>query len=99
MKTPIFKFKSKVWLYAGPTTWHFVTVPREQSEQIKFHGAEKMAGWGSIRMHVTIGKTEWDTSVFPEKRTGCYILPLKAAVRKAENISDDDTITVSLKIA
>lgn len=99
MKTPIFKFKAKVWLYQGPTTWYFVTLPKAESEQIRFHGAEKMAGWGSVRMHVTIGKTKWDTSVFPEKKSGCYILPLKAAVRKAEDIEENDTITILLEIA
>lgn len=100
MKTPIFKFRAKVWLFVAPkASWHFVTLPKAESEQIKFHAAERIAGWGSVRVHVTIGKTTWDTSLFPDKETGCYFLPLKADVRKKEKVELDKIISVSLKIA
>lgn len=98
MKIPTFKFKAEVWLFQGPTAWHFVSLAKALSEQIRFHAAEKIAGWGSVRIRASIGKTTWDTSVFPEKKSGCYILPLKASVRKAEGIKENDTIRVKLEI-
>ena len=60
------------------------------------HG-ELTGGWGSIPVKVTIGETSWNTSVFWAKE-GYYVLPLKKAVRKAENIEAEDTVKYQLEI-
>jgi hypothetical protein len=49
-----------------------------------------------IPVHVRIGKTEWETSLFP--KDGRYIVPIKASVRKAENLEKGDKVTVRLEI-
>lgn len=78
--------------------WHFVTIPKNESDKITatFSGLKK--GWGSLPVIVTIGNTSWKTSIFPDKKAGAYLLPLKAAIRKKEKISDDQTITFILEI-
>lgn len=98
MKSNQFKIKSGVWLYPGMAGWHFVAVPKKESEEIKkkFGGMKK--GWGSLPVAVTVGKTNWETSIFPEKKSGVYLLPLKAAVRKKEGIFDKDKISLLLEI-
>ncbi len=53
-------------------------------------------GWGSIRVTATIGETSWQTSMFPSKESGGYLLPVKAAVRKAEGLTAGDEIAVRL---
>lgn len=55
-------------------------------------------GWGSHRVTVTVGKTSWDTSIFPDKKSGSYVLPLKADVRKKENIKKGHTINFDLEM-
>jgi hypothetical protein len=50
-----------------------------------------------VRVHVRIGETVWATSVFPEKVSGSYLLPVKKAVRDREGIDDGDTVTVRLE--
>jgi hypothetical protein len=47
---------------------------------------------------VTIGKTKWKTSVFPDKRSGTYLLPLKAEVRKKEGIFSEDTVSLTIEL-
>ncbi len=94
----IFKIKSKVWLYPGMAGWHFVSVPKKLSEEIKKSFGTPKRGWGSIPVAVTIGKTTWKTSIFPDKQSGGYLLPLKADVRKKEQIFSGDSITFSLSI-
>ena len=37
-------------------------------------------------------------SIFPDSKSGTYILPLKAKVRKKENIYEGDTVTFSCDI-
>src|SRR3989344_927458 len=93
-----YKMKAKVWLYPGMAGWHFVYIDKKISAKIKTAEAKKpRRGWGSIRVRATIGKTSWDTSIFPDK-DGPYLLPLKAAVRKKEEILDGDTIMLTIQI-
>ncbi len=53
-------------------------------------------GWGAIPVTVRIGETSWTTSLFP--RNGRYLVPLKDAVRKAEDLALGDTVDVELII-
>lgn len=97
-----FEFTGKCWLWqAEKGAWHFVNLPEDKAEEIKFfnenlHG--KTRGWGAVRVQVTIGKTTWETSIFPHSKSKTYILPIKAEVRKRENISVGDMVRVTLKI-
>lgn len=92
------KFKEKLWKYqAGKAAWHFVTLPKEQSLEIKYQNLLKINGWGSIRIEARIGKTTWQTSIFPDAKSGCYFLPIKAEVRKKEGLNEDDLVEVILK--
>jgi len=98
MKKKIYKVKGEVWLWPGDTPWHFVNVGKKQSEEISKLYGKKRRGFGSLPVLVTVGKTSWKTSIFPEKKSGTYLLPLKVDVRKKESITDGDTITFSLEI-
>ncbi len=94
---PQFTFKSKIWLWSGDkAAWHFATVPLEISKQLKGFSMPRK-GFGSIPVNVTIGKTTWKTSIFPEKK-GTYILPLKKDVRKAEKIIVDNEVEITIKL-
>jgi hypothetical protein len=92
------KIKSKVWLYSGVSAWHFITIPKKESDEIKKIFDKSARGWGSIPVKVTLGKTIWQTSIFPDKKTGTYLLPLKAEVRKKEEILGGDNLTFCLEI-
>ena len=48
-------------------------------------------------MRVRIGGTEWETSLLP--KNGGYVLPVKTAVRRREEVGDGDTVTVAMTIA
>ena len=78
--------------------WHFVSVPKKQSEGIKKSFGTPKRGWGSIPVIVTIGKTTWKTSIFPDKQSNGYLLPLKSEVRKKEQIFSGDTILFAIQI-
>lgn len=91
-------FEAELWLYPGEkASWHFITVPVEISHQIRFF-AGTTNGFGSIRVSAGIGDTRWATSLFPDKASGSYFLPVKATVRKAENITTGDRVCVELRI-
>ncbi len=97
-----FEFMGECWLWqAEKGSWHFITLPKDKSEEIKFFSENlqgKRRGWGAVRVLVTIGNTAWQTSIFPHSKTGAYILPIKAEVRKKEKIATGDTVKVTLEI-
>jgi len=90
------EFTGKIWQWRGPAPYYFVTVPEEQSNAIKAIASLVTYGWGVIPVHVQVGATEWQTSLFP--KNGLYLLTLKDSVRKAENLKADDEVTLQLEI-
>jgi hypothetical protein len=92
-------FTVQLWKYESKAVWFFVTVPLEESEQIKFFSAHLKRGWGSVRVKVSTGSSVWNTSIFPDSKSGRYILPIKSEIRKKENISHDDMVTIRLDIS
>ncbi len=94
----IYKIKAKVWIFPGDTPWHMVTLPKVTAKNIDFYFAHAKRGWGSLPVHVTLGKTNWKTSIFTDKKSKSYILPLKAQVRKQEKVRVGENILLSLKV-
>ena len=98
-KNKTYKLTAKLWIYPGETAnWHFLTIPKEVSTEIRALHAKNARGFGSLPVEVAIGKTIWNTSVFPDTRSGTYVLPIKAAVRKKEDIYADESVTFSIVI-
>lgn len=93
-----FQFKAEVWLYPGEAAWHFVSLPKNISKQIKKEFGDMARGWGSLPVNVKIGTTKWKTSIFPDSKSNTYILPIKSEVRKDENIESGDALRVNLMI-
>ena len=94
-----------LWLWTSdkaPASWHFLTINGDAAEAI--HALALMRrlesgrrrGWGAMRVSVIIGQTRWDTSMFPDKVSGGWLLPVKASVRKAECLVAGDEVTLTL---
>ncbi len=93
------KVTARIWLYPGESAnWHFLTIPRNISTQITETYKAFKKGWGSLPVEATIGNTTWNTSIFPDRKSGTYILPLKALIRRQEDLEEGDTATVTLTI-
>lgn len=93
-----YKISSSVFLWQGMSAWHFIGIPKKQSEEIKKQFGGMAKGWGSLPVEVTIGKTSWKTSIFPDKRSGSYLLPLKAEIRKKEEVFNGDMVSILLVV-
>lgn len=98
MKKTSYKMEAKVWLYPGINPWHFISIPKKQAEEIRKNFGSRHRGWSSLPVIVQIGKTIWKTSIFYERRSGTYILPLKSEVRKKEDIFKGDKISFLIQI-
>lgn len=90
------EFNGTIWFWRGPAPWYFITVPAKQSRDLNAISRAVTYGWGMIPVHVQIGRTEWQTSLFP--KDGLYIVPIKASVRKTEDLEEGDSVTVRLEV-
>ena len=98
---------SPLWVWSGGNnggTWHFMTITGAAGEAIAAHEAMrrleygKGRGFGSVKVRATIGGTSWNTSVFSSKESGGYLLPVKLAVRSAEDLAEGDVAEVALEL-
>lgn len=88
------EFSGELWHWRGPAPWYFVTVPEEESFDLQMVATEVSYGWGMIPVTAQVGDTRWETSLFP--KDDLYVVPVKAAVRRAEGLDEGDLVTVRL---
>ena len=91
-----FEFSGEIWSWRGRSPFHFVTVPDRESEEMKDISGFVTYGWGMIPVKVGIGRTEWKTALWP--KDGHYIVPIKDAVCKAEELDLGDRVTIRLEV-
>lgn len=93
------EMRRRVMLYGGEkAAWHFVVLPKGLSQDLRKFFAGMERGFGSLPVRVSIGKTTWTTSIFPESKAGAFMFPIKAKVRKKENIKAGDMVSFNLEI-
>ncbi len=93
----MYEFESTIWRWRDDGAWHFLTLPEDVTDDIEDRTPVR-AGFGSVRVEVTVGASTWRTSVFPSKELGGFILPVKKAVRQAERCGEGDTIRVRITV-
>ena len=87
-----------MWEHDGSASWHFLSVPEPIADDLEAEFGHRAAGFGSLRVEVTIGSSTWQTSLFPDSKRSTYVLPLKKAVRTAEGLSAGSTAQVELVV-
>ena len=98
-------FTAQLWRWsakqesADPGSWSFVTLPVEVADDIRDSMVEPPRGFGSVKVVVEVGESRWSTSVFTDKESGSYVLPVKQVVRRSAGIGEGDPVTVTLMLA
>jgi Domain of unknown function (DUF1905) len=105
--TETYLVTATLWIWTSdkaPASWHFLTIDGEAADAI--HALALMRrlesgrrrGWGAMKVQARIGDTDWETSIFPDKSSGGWLLPVKAAVRKAEGLVAGDAVRVTVTV-
>ena len=97
--TPLWRWQSAT----APAAWFFLTISGDTADGIRLAAIsgqwlDGRKGFGSAKVRATVGDTSWSTSVFPHKESGGWLLPVKAAVRKAEALAEGDAVTVTVSL-
>ena len=90
------EFSGEVVYWRGPSPYHFVAIPEDECRDIEAVSALVTYGWGVIPVRAQLGGTTWTTSLFPRK--GRYLLPVRDAVRTAEEVELGQMVRVRLMI-
>jgi len=93
-----FEFAAPLWRYPSPDGWYFISLPADVSGEINDMTVGIRRGFGSVRVVAKVGASSWRTSIFPDKGRGCYVLPVKRAVREAEALGVGDTAKVTVRL-
>jgi hypothetical protein len=91
-------FDAELWMWDArrSDSWTFVSLPAAVSDEIRELADGPRRGFGSLRVRVAVGGSTWTTSIFPDSRRSCYVLPIKRAVRRAEGLGVGDIATVTV---
>ena len=89
-------FVGEIFEWRGPPPYLFVLVPDDVTARIKVIANEVTYGWGVVPALVTVGDTEFETSLFPKQ--GGYLVPIKRLVQDAEEIDEGDEIAIRLQV-
>ncbi|WP_129668757.1 DUF1905 domain-containing protein [Phytoactinopolyspora endophytica] len=96
----VIEFDAELWIWEArrDDSWTFVSLPVEESEEIREMAGGQRRGFGSLRVRVSVGGSTWTTSIFPDGSRNCYVLPIKRAIRTAEGLEAGDVATVTVEL-
>lgn len=80
------EFEGTVRLWPANEKFFLLGLPKDLSADIFEISDGLTNGWGSLKVEARLGTTIWRTSIFPDKKLGIFELPLKALVRKQNNL-------------
>ena len=90
------EFSGEVIYWRGPAPHHFVAVPEAEARVLASASSLVSYGWGVIPVAVRMGGTDFTTSLFP--KNGGYLVPLKVAARRAEDVDVGDVVTLTVTV-
>ncbi|HRE75563.1 MAG TPA: DUF1905 domain-containing protein [Flavobacteriales bacterium] len=89
-----YTFTATTWQHTAPGGWYFVSMPVEMAAEIREHLKWQEEGWGRLKAIAETGNSKWETAIWFDTKHKTYILPLKAEIRKKENIVLNQEIEV-----
>ena len=94
-----YEFSAKVYQYSSSEDmigWTLVSLPKEISVEIRENFKSLEEGWGRMKITAKVGNSEWQTAIWFDTKQDTYLLPLKAAIRKKENIVLDKDADITI---
>ncbi len=89
-------FDAVIIEWRGPPPYLFAAVPDHLVGEVRYAAREASYGWGMVPATVSIGASEFATSLF--RRGDTYVVPIKVAVQRAEGVGLGDRVAISMQI-
>ncbi|WP_299114171.1 DUF1905 domain-containing protein [uncultured Winogradskyella sp.] len=91
-----YKFSTKIWKHNSSGGWHFVSLPKTISKEIRKNLKWQEEGWGRMKAHAQIDAHKWETAIWFDSKKGTYLLPIKAEIRKKSNLKTNNKIKMNI---
>ncbi len=91
-----YQFSGSMWKHSDVGGWHFISMPFDMSKEIRDHHQWQEEGWGRMKAKAALLGIQWDTSIWFDTKSACYILPVKAAIRKKTGLKVDVPVAVEI---
>ena len=96
-----FKITARIWIWPGNTPWHFISLDPELSKIIR----EQYPKAATVKVKASLNadentntKTEWQTSLFRNKKDNNYIMPIKKPIRLRTGLQGGDVVEVGIVV-
>ena len=92
-----YEFSAKPYQYSSSEEmcgWTFVSLPKELATEIRAGFKYLEEGWGRMKVTAKLGGSEWQTAIWFDTKQDTYLLPLKAKIRKQENVMLDEDVRI-----
>jgi Domain of unknown function (DUF1905). len=96
-----YEFAAKAYQYSSSEDmcgWTFVSLPKELSAEIRNNFKWLEEGWGRMKVTAKLGGTEWQTAIWFDTKQETYLLPLKAKIRKQENVVVGENVKIVILV-
>jgi hypothetical protein len=93
-----FDFEAEIMRWPGNTAFFYCLLPVDAAREITEITQGLRGGFGSVRVDVRCGATQWRTSVFMDKKSSSYLMLLKKTVREAESLSEGQIAKFKLEL-
>ena len=84
-----YEFSARAYQYSSSKEmcgWAFVSLPKELSREIRENYKYLEECWGRMKVTAKLANSEWKTAIWFDTKQDTYLLPLKAKIRKQENV-------------
>ena len=101
MEKMTYAFSARTYRYSSSeemSGWTFVSLPKELSIEIRDNYKCLEEGWGRMKVTAGLGSSEWQTAIWFDKKQDTYLLPLKAKIRKQENVVLGEDVKITIMI-
>jgi len=96
-----YEFPAKAYQYSSSEEmcgWTFVSLPKELSVEIRENFKHMEESWGRMKVTAKLGGSEWQTAIWFDTKQDTYLLPLKAKIRKQENVVPGEDLKIIIFI-
>mgnify|MGYP000132621712 CR=1 FL=1 len=93
-----YHFTAKLYRDSSENGWYFVSLPKQDSIEIRTHLQFQEEGWGRMKATAIIQNLEGNTAIWFDTKSKHNVLPIKSAIRKKLALHEDDELNVTVLV-
>ena len=93
-----FTFEAELYEWDGPQSWVFAALPPTSPTSSTRSTGRPAAASARVGSRSVLGGQVWRTSIFPDSKSGTYVLPVKKEIRRKAGVDEGDRVEIDLSV-